>query len=324
MEEICRMVRQFIYLLFVIIAGMFSASCHRNHPFVLEGEVKDGGKGTVYLYRYGTKNYQLIDSVCFADGRFHYEGEVGQPLLYGISVRKDDTNPQTFFVGEDTLHLSFWKTGREILAQNSPLNDAYLAMRERARGASEQAILRYVHDNPASPVTAFFALHDWSWRLDLPTLRLIYNTIEPSLKTCLYVQQLKELMENMEQVQPGKTPPAINGIPAEEQKQTVLVFFATWCPDCQVEMPEVRRMAIGRKDLRFVGISLDTQKRQLELFKQKYKAVFQTVVSDYQGWESPVVRSYAVRWIPTFFLISPEGKVLKSSHGIAALLARDS
>lgn len=319
MEKNRRLVCQSIHILLVIVVCSLCFSCSRSRTFVLDGEVKDGGQGMVYLYRYGNKNFKLVDSVAYVQGKFQYKGEVDQPLLYGISVRRDDDAPQSFFVGEDTLRLSFWKTGKEVLTQDSPLNDEYLSMRDRTQGASEQAILRYVHDYGTSPVTAYFVLHDWSWRLNLPTLKLIEKSLRPSLSDCIYLQNLQELIKYMEQVQPGKTPPPIKGIPMEQKDYTVLVFFATWCPDCRIEMPEVERVARERKQTRFIGFSLDTQEAPLNDFKKNYQSVFQIVLSDYKGWDSPVVQRYAVRWIPTFFLISPEGKVLKSAQEIKDL-----
>lgn len=314
------MVCQPLYLLLVIIVcGLFTA-CKHDRPFILDGEVKDGGSGKVYLYRYGNKNFRLIDSISYTDGKFRYAGVVNQPLLYGISVRRDDLSPQTFFVGEDTLHLAFWKTGVEVLTQDSPLNDAYLSMREQAKGATEQAILRYVSEHKDSPVTAFFALHEWSWRLDLSTLKLIISALEPTLSDCIYFKDLQDVAQQMEHVQPGCPAPAIKNIPADGRQYTVLVFFASWCPDCRVELPAIETAAAKMKQTRFVGISLDTQKTPLEAFKQQHGALFETIISDYKGWDSPLVRIFAVRWIPTFFLLSPDGKILKVSHSAKDLV----
>lgn len=318
MEKIQRMVRQFVYVLFVSLVMGVSSACRHAHPFVLDGRVMDGGNGMAYIYRYGNKNFQLIDSVAYKNGRFTYKGTTGQPLLYGVSVDPHDTDPQSFFVGEDTLKLSFWKTGKEVIAYDSPMNDSYLSMRGNAAGASEQAILRYVHDHPSSPVTAFFVWHDWSWRLDIHSLRLVYDTLSPSLKDCIYLQQIRQLITHMENVQPGRPVPETALLKSGRQ-QTVFVFFATWCPDCEKEFPAIEQQASMRKDIRFVGFSLDVDKKDLAKFEERHPHMFSHVISDYKGWDSPVVQAYAVRWIPTFFLISKEGKIEKVSHSLGEL-----
>lgn len=314
------MVCQSVHILLVSIIGCMFLSCHSFQTFVLDGKVMDGGSGNVYLYRYGNKNFVLIDSLSFTNGTFEYKGEVDQPLLYGVSVRNNDQEPQSFFVGgDDTLHLSFWKTGKEVLVQGSALNDAYLSMREKAKGASEQAIFRYVHDYKDSPVTAYFVLHDWSWRLSLDALKLIYRTLVPSLKDCLYLQKLYSLIGCMEKIEPGKPFPIIKGVVDNRLKQpAILVFFATWCPDCQMEIPALEDVAEKGRYAIF-GVSLDTERQALTQFRKEHPSIFQKVAFAPEEWDSPIVQAYAVRWIPTFFLLSTEGKIVRSAHSITEL-----
>lgn len=318
MEKVQRLVRQSLHVLLVILLVLQAFSCDHRYSYVINGKVMDGGNGKVYLFRYGNKDFRLVDSVDYKNGCFIYKGETDQPLLFAISVNPHDRSPQSFFVGEDTLRLSFWKTGGEVVANDSPLNDLYLSMREKAPAATEQAILRYVHDHADSPVTAFFVLHDWSWRLDLPTLKLIYDTLEPSLKNCVYLCRLHDLMDNMRQVQPGKTMPAMKTSVSVKQ-QTVLVFFASWCPDCRNELPALEKKVAERKDIHFVGFSLDTSKIALKQFEKAHPRLFSEILSDYKGWDSPVAQTFAVRWIPTFFLISKDGVILKVAHKVDEL-----
>lgn len=312
------MVRQSVHFLFVILLACVTVACHRKSSFIVDGKVLDGGNGMIYIFKYGNKNFHLVDSIPYTDGLFTYIGETNQPLLYGISVNSQDDDPQSFFIGEDTLKIAFWKTGKEIIAYNSPLNDAYLSMREKASAATVQAILRYVHDYSSSPVTAYFVLHDWSWRLDISTLRLIYDTLEPSLENCIYLRRLDDLLKNMENVQPGKSMPSTSDVSKVEQ-QTVLVFFASWCPDCQSELPFIERAVRIHKDIRFIGFSLDVNKTALKQFEKENPHLFKEIISDYKGWDSPVVQTYAVRWIPTCFLISKEGKIIKVTHSLKEL-----
>ena len=50
-------------------------------------------------------------------------------------------------------------------------------------------------------------------------------------------------------------------------KDVVLVFWASWCPDCRAEIPELRRMAekYEEKNVRFLCVSFD---RSLEKLKE--------------------------------------------------------
>lgn len=317
MEKVQRLVCQFVYFLLIITGAFVAGACSGRHSFVIDGKVMDGGNGTVYIFKYGNKDFHLIDSAAYTDGHFTYKSETEQPLLYGLSLNPEDTEPQSFFIGEDTLHLSFWKTGKEVIASNSPLNDNYLSMREKAAGATEQSILRYVHDNASSPVAAFFVWHDWSWRLDVATLRLIYDTFDSRLKDCIYLRQLHDLIIHMENVQPGKNAPEKAG--EESGQQTVLLFFASWCSDCRNELPSIKKVVLQHRNTRFIGFSLDVNKAALKQFEKENPHLFEKIMSDYKGWDSPIVQMYAVRWIPAFFLISKDGKIEKITHSAEAL-----
>jgi hypothetical protein len=35
-------------------------------------------------------------------------------------------------------------------------------------------------------------------------------------------------------------------------------------------------------------------------------------VTDLQSWKSPVADLYAIRWIPTTYLLDPEGRIIQS------------
>jgi thiol-disulfide isomerase/thioredoxin len=49
-------------------------------------------------------------------------------------------------------------------------------------------------------------------------------------------------------------------------KYVVLDFWASWCPDCRKDMPEVKALyeQFGKKGVQFIGISFDTDKAALE------------------------------------------------------------
>ena len=95
-------------------------------------------------------------------------------------------------------------------------------------------------------------------------------------------------------------------------KKVVLVFWASWCPDCRAEVPELKAMMASRKakDVVFVNVSFD---RKEEAFK---KYVQENEIGGYQLFdpagkkESAVGAAYSVKWIPSLYLIGKDGKVV--------------
>jgi len=98
-------------------------------------------------------------------------------------------------------------------------------------------------------------------------------------------------------------------------KTVVLDFWASWCPDCRKDAPEVVRMyeAYRQHGVEFVGISMDTDveawKKAIDKFGIKYPQV-----SELKKFkETDIAKAYGVNWIPSMVVIGEDGKVKLST-----------
>ncbi|MBQ4027051.1 MAG: TlpA family protein disulfide reductase [Bacteroidales bacterium] len=94
-------------------------------------------------------------------------------------------------------------------------------------------------------------------------------------------------------------------------RRVVLVFWASWCPDCRAEVPELKAMyeAADPSEVAFVSVSFD---REFEKFKAYVadNALPGIQLFDPSGKkDSAVGRDYHVKWIPSLYLIDAKGKV---------------
>ena len=95
-------------------------------------------------------------------------------------------------------------------------------------------------------------------------------------------------------------------------RKVVLVFWASWCPDCRAEVPQLKAMhaAANPEKVVFVSVSFD---RTLEALK-KYVAENELPgVQLYDGSgkkDSKVSADFGVKWIPALFLLDEKGKVV--------------
>jgi len=105
----------------------------------------------------------------------------------------------------------------------------------------------------------------------------------------------------------------------------VLHFWASWCPDCRKEIPDVKKLWNDFRDynVRFIGISFDINKESwVKTYWDKYQMNW-TQVSELKKWkkETNIDRLYKVDWIPTLYLIDPNGRVMLGTVQIEKLHA---
>jgi thiol-disulfide isomerase/thioredoxin len=98
-------------------------------------------------------------------------------------------------------------------------------------------------------------------------------------------------------------------------KYTVVVFGASWCPKCMQELPEINSLyAKWKKNgVEVVLISLDMEK---EAYKQFVKPFSFLSTCDYRKWDSPIVRDYYVFGTPTMYLLNDKREILLRPNSV--------
>lgn len=94
-------------------------------------------------------------------------------------------------------------------------------------------------------------------------------------------------------------------------KYVVLDFWASWCSDCRRDAPNIVALynKFHQKGVEFVGVSFDRNNESWKNGVAKL-ALSYTQVSDLKNMrESPVSLAYHIKWIPSVYIIDPEGKV---------------
>ena len=89
----------------------------------------------------------------------------------------------------------------------------------------------------------------------------------------------------------------------------ILNFWATWCPPCREEIPEMITLADHYKDrLSVIGVSMDDwPPEEVRAFAKEIGINYPIVM-----WSREIVREYGgVRALPTSFVINPEGRVVQ-------------
>jgi len=89
-------------------------------------------------------------------------------------------------------------------------------------------------------------------------------------------------------------------------KITVINFWATWCPPCQEEMPELQIFAQQNQEkVNFYAVNLQESKGKISEFMNKNKYTM-TVLLDNDG---SVGKKFQVTAIPTTIIVNKHGMV---------------
>ncbi|MDR1315875.1 MAG: TlpA family protein disulfide reductase [Spirochaetales bacterium] len=96
-------------------------------------------------------------------------------------------------------------------------------------------------------------------------------------------------------------------------KVVFLNFWATWCPPCRNEMPDMEKLynRFKNEGLEFLTVNIQENKREIESFMKEFKLTFPVVI-DFSG---EVAGQYGIRGIPTTYIIGRDGRIIAAAIG---------
>lgn len=307
------------HICMIALASLMMAGCQDSPKgYVINGDIDGVTEGKVYLRSFRNKMFFDVDTADIVNGKFTFKGEVEQPLLYGIATDEMDY-PLQLFVENREMNVRVTDDCGKIEVQNSPVNDVFLQNREEVlrRGFSIDSLIT---KHPDSPAAAFYLYRYFTYQLTLDDLKSTRAKISPELANSPYVKDLDGIIERLENVQIGKvapdfTLPDTEGKPVSLKdfrgKYVLLDFWASWCPPCRRENPNVVKAYNNYKDKNFtiIGISLDRDKEKWLKGIENDNLTW-THLSDLKYWDSEIPALYAVRGIPANVLLDPDGVIV--------------
>lgn len=106
-------------------------------------------------------------------------------------------------------------------------------------------------------------------------------------------------------------------------KYVVLDFWATWCPDCRKDVPEMKRLhaEYGNK-VDFVSVSFDVKKENWTNYIKENNMPWLHLSDLKRMRESEIAKLYKVGWIPSVYIISPDGRIVLKTVMIEKVAAK--
>ena len=324
-----------------MILMMAACTSHKEPQFNIKVNLANADGQTVYLQ----KGEQILDSAVIKN----WDAEFNTPVrsdneMYAVML-KQWRRPFSFFTDNKDIYLEGdAQNPNNIMVKGSPSQDrlnafteSYNALESKLEAdstpqADADEILKmhcfdYVWENPKDPV-AHYVLYRYKWAFGPCEIRTMIDNIHhaDSTLTSGNLKLAEEYVEKLERVQAGQpiidfTQNDPDGNPVTlstlaEGKLLLVDFWASWCPDCRKENPNVvaAYQKFHDKGFDILGVSFDTNKEAWLAAIEKDGLTW-THVSDLQGWGNAAGALYSIAFIPQNALIKDGIIVARNLEG---------
>lgn len=332
-------------IILIILLACIVGCKSDNKQAQIKGEIK--GLTTDSLFLYGNDEFSdFVQTIHVTDGKFSFTMDLDTTLIQAmlfissgkqypvylergktISIKGDINTPGSFEFKGNATSEEFTTLNRSLPHPINPNDTLILRMVEE-----------YIHKHQKSLVNIYL-LDTYFVQTDSPDLVKIKELIalmDGTLQDKPYIQRLTELIDQSEKAEVNKTIQSFTLTNSEgkavsrsefRDKYLLLTFWASWSDSSKVsnkELKEIYKKYPPKKkkatntpnsrdkkeqELAIVGFSLDLDK---ESWKESIKqdTLKWEQLSDFSGWNSTVVKQYAINEIPYNILIDTRGKII--------------
>lgn len=314
------------FILYIFIAFALLGCGGSEGRFRLKGKFEHLQQGEFYLYSNdgGTVRFDTINVL---GGNFDYETElVGEATF--VLLYPNLSELVIFAASGDMITVKGdARNLRAVEVKGSKPNEDLTAFRLAQAGKSaaeiRKAAAEFINRSPASPVSAFLFRQHFLLPGGVPPeeikehYRVLCQAQPDNLRLIQWKDDVERLSAGLEKG--DSVPDFFLKLPDGEEvtaagcrgKYLLMNFWASWESSSSALMFRLkwlqRNYAVD--SLRVVSVSLDINE-SAKKGVERVDSVTWASFCDYQAWNSPVVKQFAVPYIPYCLLAGPDGRIL--------------
>ncbi len=314
------------FILALAAMGMTLASC-QSSTWNVEGTVESLNDGDTLYITSDLRTGAPLDSAIVKDGKFEFAGDKDTLMYCMIYGAKDQSVGGELFVEKGTATIHIANNHDSTVVGGTPSNEKWQKFNDETKALGEDrekvyaALAAHIEENISSEY-GYFLLTQYSMALEAEQRMAIIEKMPQAMAereqiVAMTEQAKKELAVAVGAKIPDFEMNDINGKPSTIYKEiagkkvVIIDFWASWCPPCRAEMPNLVKLyaEYKNKGLGIVGISLDSD---IEAWKKEtaIQGITWRQLSDLQGWKNAAAALFAVRSIPQVFIVDGEGTIL--------------
>lgn len=315
-----------LFLLFPLIALLLS-SCRLDRQTVrIEGKIDGVNQAVIMAYTddASPRNGGGIDSITIERGKFSYERHLEEPTLLTLVYPNFST---TTLVAEPgaTIHLSGDANRlKEIEIDGTPTNELLTEFRlrliQKSPNDAEMEAATFVRTHPASPA-AVAVFHDYfdgqKKPKQQPALALL-DLLRRSQPQNHYLKQLDRRLRPQLKASVGSPLPRFSAKNIDGKRidnatfkgrPAVIAFSASWDGNNYVLFQQLRkiRSTFGKK-AETILVSIDHKPDHIK--EAAERDTLRNVICQGKGFDSPLVRTFGVRFVPGCIFVDAKGKIV--------------
>lgn len=315
-------------LFITLLAVVCLTSCGDKNTFKINVNLENSNGKKICLKHYVNVDLVTLDEKVAKRNSVVFEIEKSENMdAYLVDVEGWKRPLTVFTENQDVRITGDCQNYNKIDVKSGPKQDelnAFVAEFDKIEDETDAMYfaMHMVKENRDN-VLGSYTLYRYKWAFSLEDIYNLLNSMEGVGASNGYTKNMKNYAVMLEKVSVGhefidfKTHDDsgrdfVLSDFVRENNLTMIDFWASWCPDCRKENPNVVTVYNAFKDKGFdiVSISLDTDRAAWEKAVADDNLAWDNHFSNLKGWNDDVAEMYSIAFIPQNVIINNDGVIV--------------